>query len=238
MPRPELTIVIPFKDEAKRLPKSLAKVIAFTDRYLPPTEIILVDDGSRDGSQHALRKYLNHPRVSLLTHTKNKGKGAAVRTGVLKAKGKYILFSDADLSTPIKEVKKLLATVAKNNCAIAIGSRALPESIIRTAQSPLRIMIGKSGNLLIRLVTGLPYRDTQCGFKLFKAQVAKELFKVQHFPKWSFDIEILYQAKLKNYAVCEVPVEWSDAAGSKVQSFSDPLQVLRDVFRIKQTYKP
>ena len=113
----------------------------------------------------------------------------------------------------------------------------MPGSIILTRQSSFRVLIGKSGNILIRLVTGLPFHDTQCGFKLFKSSIAKDLFQEQHFPKWSFDIEVLYKAKLKEYKVCEVPVEWGDVPGSKVQSFSDPLQVLKDVFRIKRTYK-
>ncbi len=237
MSNPELSIVIPFKDEAVRLPKSLAKILDYADKHLPSVELILVDDGSRDGSQKAIQQYLKDGRVTLLVHAINQGKGAAVRTGVLAAKGKLVLFTDADLATPIKELKKLQTTLSKQHCDLAIGSRAVPGSVILTRQSLFRVLIGKGGNKIIRLVTGLPFHDTQCGFKLFKTNVAQDLLQEQHFPKWSFDIEVLYKAKLKNYTVCEVPVEWADVPGSKVQSFSDPLQVLSDVFKIRRLYQ-
>lgn len=235
MERPEISIVIPFKDEAKRLPKSLTKMLAYADAHLSSFEILLVDDGSSDGSQLALKSFLKDSRVTLLVHTENEGKGAAVRTGVLAARGKYILFSDADLATPFSELPKLIAALKKGKYDIVIGSRAVFGSVITKRQPVIRVCIGKIGNLFIRAVTGLPYRDTQCGFKLFKATSGKALFKEQHFPRWSFDIEVLYRAKLSGYRVLEAPVTWRSIPGTKVKMM-DPVRVLFDTFRIRTFY--
>ncbi|MFZ2682297.1 MAG: dolichyl-phosphate beta-glucosyltransferase [Patescibacteria group bacterium] len=236
MALPEISIIIPFKNEAARLPKSLATVLVYANQNFKNAEILLVNDGSTDNTEQLIKKQLKDPRVKLLTHSQTQGKGAAIRTGVLAATGKLILFTDADLSTPIQELSKLIITLAANDCDIVIGSRAVTGATVLVHQPLSRVLIGKSGNLLIRSVTGLPFHDTQCGFKLFKAKVAKELFREQHFPSWSFDIEILYKAKLKDYRICEVGVEWRDMPGSKVQSLSDPIRVLRDVFKIKHMY--
>ncbi len=237
MATPEISIVIPFKDEEARLPKTLAAVLKYAKRFYPLFEIILVDDGSTDNSINNVKSLSEESCVRFVSHKLNKGKGAAVRSGVLAARGKLILFSDADLSTPIKELGHMMSILKENDCDIVIGSRALPGSRITTPQPLSRVFVGKVGNLFIRLMTGMPFKDTQCGFKLFTRQAARELFAEQHFPGWSFDIEVLLKATQKKYHICEVPVEWHDVIGSKVSPVRDAIRVLLDVVRINRTYK-
>ncbi len=234
--KPQLSIVIPFMDEEKRLPNSLRKVIQYVDRHLPGTEIVLVDDGSVDRTVEVIEDYLKRDHVQLVTHAHNKGKGAAIRSGILAAAGKYILFTDADLSTPIKDVQRLLEHIKEHDCDITMGSRALPQSNITTPQPLRRVLIGRGGNLVIRFFMGLPFKDTQCGFKLFTSEAAKKLFSVQYFERWSFDIEVLYKAKKFGYKACEVAVEWGDVGDSKVRAGRDSLRVLMDVLRIRLMY--
>jgi dolichyl-phosphate beta-glucosyltransferase len=225
-----VSVVIPFFNEARRLPETVASVLAYFKDHAE-FELILVDDGSMDRSVAEIEKHLS-PSVRLLRHEKNCGKGAAIQTGVLASRGELVLFIDADGSTPIRYFEDLRKAIS-GEVDIAIGSRALPNSIIDAYQGPVRIFIGKFGNLLLRAILGLRLRDTQCGFKLLKGDVARTLFKDLAFPGWSFDFEILYKAKLAGYTVEEVAVQWKNAPGSKFRAVRDALLCTRDLFLIR-----
>lgn len=230
---PTLSVVIPFMNEAKSLPVNVPRVLSYLKKRRLKFELILVDDGSTDGSTAIAKRFLSDPRVRLKVHPVNRGKGAAVRTGVLQAVGKYVLFLDADLATPIEETATFLDVLKRGTCEVAIASRALPESKITKRQPWLRVMIGRIGNRVIRVLLGLPYHDTQCGYKMFTASAAKTLFKIQRFPRWSFDIEILYRAKKLHIPVCELPVTWHDAPASRVHPLRDPILFFRDVLALR-----
>lgn len=230
-----LTIVIPFKDEEDRLAGTVSDVLSYASAHIPEFEVILVDDGSTDACVKTVRDALRDPRIRLLRHKKNLGKGAAVRTGIRTARGARILFSDADLATPIHEIAGL-ARAVEAGADIAIASRAIPGARILARQPFYREWTGKLGNVFIRIMTGLPYRDTQCGFKLFTARAAQRLFAEQSFPGWSFDVELLVKAASAGFRVAEVPVAWRDAPGSKFRPLRDALRVFRDVIAIRKKY--
>jgi glycosyltransferase involved in cell wall biosynthesis len=191
------------------------------------SEIVVVDDGSRDGTADLARA----AGVRVLQNPGNRGKGYSVRHGMLKAEGDWLLFSDADLSTPIEELEKLWRVIEHEHANAAIGSRDLDRSLIGVRQPLFREMGGRFFNLVIRLITGLPFHDTQCGFKLFEATAAREIFRRQRVERFGFDVEVLYIAQHLGYRTLEVPVRWNDVAGTKVKmlgaiaAFLDPLKV-------------
>ena len=191
------------------------------------SEIVVVDDGSSDGTVDVARA----AGVRVLQNPGNRGKGYSVRHGMLEAKGDWILFTDADLSAPIEDLEKLWSAVARENAQIAIGSRAVDRSLIGVHQPFFREMSGRFFNVAMRLVTGLPFRDTQCGFKLFERQAAREIFRRQSLDGFGFDVEVLFIAQRLGYRTLEVPVRWNDVPGTKVslwlgvKGFGDPLKV-------------
>jgi glycosyltransferase involved in cell wall biosynthesis len=191
------------------------------------SEIVVVDDGSRDGTADLARA----AGARVLQNPGNRGKGYSVRHGMLKAGGDWLLFSDADLSTPIEELEKLWRVIERESANAAIGSRDLDRSLIGVRQPLFREMGGRFFNLVIRLITGLPFHDTQCGFKLFEATAGREIFRRQRVERFGFDVEILYIAQHLGYRTLEVPVRWNDVAGTKVKmlgaiaAFLDPLKV-------------
>ena len=191
------------------------------------TEIVVVDDGSRDGTAEIARK----AGVRLLQNPGNRGKGYSVRHGMLEAKGDWLLFSDADLSTPIEELEKLWTAIDRERAQAAIGSRDLDRSLIGVRQPVFREFGGRFFNLVMRLVTGLPFHDTQCGFKLFEVSAARQIFRRQRVERFGFDVEVLFIAQRLGYRALEVPVRWNDVAGTKVKmlgalaAFLDPLKV-------------
>jgi len=229
-----LSIVIPAYNEAKRLPASLDSVMAYlAQASYAFAEVVVVDDGSKDSTAAVVKDYQRrHPCVRSLSNPGNRGKGYSVRHGMLEAKGEWVLFSDADLSAPIEEISKLLAAAKKENAAVAIGSRALDRSLVAVHQSGFRELSGRFFNLVMRLLTGLPFRDTQCGFKLYRADAAKEVFSRQILDGFSFDVEDLCIAKNLGLKTLEVPVRWSNVEGTKVSALAG-LQSFTDLVKIR-----
>lgn len=222
-----LSIVIPAFNEEARLPSTLEKVADYLrSKDFSFAEVVIVDDGSRDGTAKLVEQWQReHPDVRLLRNPGNRGKGFTVRHGVLEARGEWILTTDADLSAPIGELDKLIAAVERADASgqlakIAIGSRALDRTLVGVHQSALREGAGRVFNLLMRLVTGLPFRDTQCGFKLFEATAAREIFSRQTLDGFSFDVEDLVVAKVLGHKAVEVPVVWNNVEGTKVSAFA------------------
>jgi glycosyltransferase involved in cell wall biosynthesis len=230
-----ISIVIPAFNEERRLPATLSSVFRYLEgKAFAFAEVLVVDDGSTDATcavaEEAARR---QPGLRLLKNTGNRGKGFTVRRGMLEAKGDWVLFTDADLSAPIEDLDKLLGAAAAQGAAVAIGSRALDRSLIAVHQSVFRENAGRVFNLLMRLATGLPFRDTQCGFKLFQAQAAREVFKRQRLERFGFDAEVLFIARHLGYKAVEVPVRWSHSEGTKVSMFRDSLAMFVDLLRIR-----
>ena len=231
-----LTIVIPAYNEESRLPKTFDRILAWLDeQHFKFQEIIVVDDGSHDATAGVVEEYSKPPSpIRLLRNPGNKGKGYAVRHGVLDAEGEWILYTDADLSTPIEELQKLADAAAQQNAMIAIGSRAVDRTLVAVHQSPFREYSGRFFNVVMRTVTGLPFHDTQCGFKLYRADAAKAVFSRQEQDGFSFDVEDLVIAKKLGLRAVEVPVRWANVEGTKVtlaqglRSFTDLLQIRKD----------
>ncbi|MGK2857353.1 MAG: dolichyl-phosphate beta-glucosyltransferase [Thermoanaerobaculia bacterium] len=230
-----ISVVIPAYNEARRLPETLRKIDEYATRSTHPiVEVIVVDDGSRDDTARAASRMSTSIRVRTISYSHNSGKGYAIRRGVIEAKGDLVLISDADLSTPIAEVEKLLAALATHD--VAIGSRAVDRSLVKLRQSRLREGVGKLGNQLMRAITGMPFRDTQCGFKLVPAERAREIFRLAVVDRFAWDVEFLLLAGLQGCTIAEVPVLWFNAPGSRVNVLRDPPKVLWDVARLRLRY--
>ena len=225
--RPFLSVVIPAYNEEHRLPPTFAVVKEYLAQQRYASEIIVVDNASADRTAEVARK----AGVEVLEETR-RGKGAAVRTGMLAARGEYVLFSDADLSTPIAEVEKLLEAIRRGH-EVAIGSRALPESNITVHQPWYRELVGRMGNLLVRIVAVRGIADTQCGFKLYPRQVAQRLFGAQRMTGIAFDMEMLFLAQRLGLRIAEVPVTWVDNPDTRFSRVRDSLDALKDLVRIR-----
>ena len=230
-----ISIVIPAYNEEKRLPTTLSAICDYLARGAwRSSEIIVVDDGSSDGTCKVVEEFSrDHAQTRLLRNPGNRGKGYSIRHGVEEAKGDWVLFTDADLSAPIEELDKLIAACADQNARVALGSRALDRSLIAVHQSFFRETSGRVFNLLMRLVTGLPFQDTQCGFKLFEAAAAREVFRRQRLERFGFDAEVLFIAQHLGYASIEVPVRWSHSEGTKVSMFRDSVAMFLDLLRVR-----
>ncbi|MCS7078888.1 MAG: glycosyltransferase family 2 protein [Chloracidobacterium sp.] len=218
---PYLSFVIPAYNEAERIAPTLTGVGAYFRHQQGGVEVIVVDDGSTDATAVIVAKM--QPLLAaqglalyLLRNPGNHGKGYSVRRGFLQARGDVVVFSDADLSTPLTETPKLLGPLERGECEAVIGSRDLPDSQIGVHQSPWREFAGRSFNRFVRLLTGLPYADTQCGFKAFRREVFTPIFRAQRTTGFAFDVEILYLARKAGVRVLEIPVVWNHAEGSKV----------------------
>ena len=227
-----LSIVIPAYNEERRLPETLDVIFAWLDGSpYGDAEGLVVDDGSTDATAAVVvSRAATKPCLRLVQNPGNRGKGFAIRHGMLEAKGDWILFSDADLSAPIDEFPKLLAAAQERGAAIAIGSRALDRSLIGVHQSQWREMSGIVFNRIMRLVTGLPFSDTQCGFKLFQLDAARRVFPLQRLDGFSFDVEDLFVAHKLGIPTIEVPVRWNNVEGTKVglmQGVASFLDLLR-----------
>lgn len=226
---------MPAFNEERRLPDALAKLTSFLDeldsRFV---EVIIVDDGSADGTASLVRKLANlDGRFRLLRNPGNRGKGYAVRHGMLAAKGDWRLMTDADLSTPMDEFQKLYDIVQPQSAAVAIGSRALNRALVLKRQALVRDLGGRFFNLVMRLLTGLPFADTQCGFKLYRADAAEAVFSRQILDGFSFDVEALFIARKLGYKILEIPVRWANVEGTKVNTAAT-VRAFLDLLRIRQ----
>ncbi len=231
-----LSIVVPAYNEAARLPATLEKIIAYLrSRPIEFHEILVVDDGSRDGTAAVAEGLaVEHPELKVLRNPGNRGKGYSVRHGMLEARGEWVLFTDADLSAPIEELDRLAAAVTRERAQAAIGSRGIDSSMIGVHQPGFREAAGRFFNLVTRVFTGLPFKDTQCGFKLFHRDAVQRIFSRQRLERFGFDVEILFIARVQGIRVGEVPVRWDHVEGSKVgllsgfNGFVDIWRVLRN----------
>jgi glycosyltransferase involved in cell wall biosynthesis len=230
-----ISIVIPAYNEENRLPGTLDCVLAYLgNRTWSFTEVIVVDDGSTDGTARVVEQYhRDHSMVRLLRNPGNCGKGYSVRHGMLEAGGDWILFSDADLSAPIDELDKLLAAADETKVAVVIGSRALDRSLIAVHQSFFRETAGRLFNLFVRVLTGLPLWDTQCGFKLFAGHAARQIFQRQRLERFGFDAEVLFIARRLGFRTVEIPVRWSHSEGTKVSMLQDSVNMFLDLARVR-----
>ena len=229
----EISVIVPAYNEAQRLPKTLPHLWRALHRRFCSFEIIVVDDGSTDETAEIVNNFGNaHDEVRLLRSDQNRGKGNAVRMGILEAAGRHVLFSDADLSTPLKEVRKLQNALAEGY-DVAIGSRASREAKILQNQPFYRILMGKTFNKIVRFLAVSGFRDTQCGFKCFPRHIAREIFSCCRIDGFGFDVEVLFVARHKGLRIKEVGVLWRNSPLSKVNPIVHSLQMLCDLFRIR-----
>jgi dolichyl-phosphate beta-glucosyltransferase len=227
------SIVIPAYNEGARIRATLERVLAHMQRHGWEAEVLVVNDGSTDDTVQIVQSYAaQNPVLRLLENPGNRGKGYSVRNGVLHASGEVILFSDADLSSPIEEADKLFAALAAG-ADVAIGSRWL-RAELQTQRQPLhRQLFGRIFNLALRVILGLRYRDTQCGFKAFTQRAAQSIFPLQHIERWGFDPEILYLARRFGYRVEEVPVQWAHREGTRINPLRDGIRMFFEMLKIR-----
>jgi dolichyl-phosphate beta-glucosyltransferase len=231
---PHLSVVIPAFNEAARLPRYLGEVVAFLGARGKPYEVVVVDDGSTDGTAAAVRALIaRHPAVRLLPLGRNRGKGAAVRAGMLTAMGAVRLFADADGATPIGELVRLEPALA-NGADIAIGSRALVDPAVTTHTRSHRVVAGRVFNWLVARLGVRGVADSQCGFKLFTAEAAEALFGALETTGFAFDVELLLRAQARGYRIAEVAVNWVDQEGSKVGVLSNGPGMLLQLLRARR----
>ncbi len=228
-----LSIIVPAYNEEQRLPATLERMRDYLDGRDERYEVLVVDDGSTD-STRALAQSLAEgwPQLQVLALPANEGKGAAVRLGMLSAHGEHRVFSDADLSTPIEEIERLRARL-QGRCAVAIASRALPESTIAVHQPGRREVMGRTYNRLLRVAALRGLHDTQCGFKAFTAEAAVACFEPLRTLRFGFDAEILLRARRKGWTVAEVPVRWEHKEDSRVSALRNSAGVLYDLLRLR-----
>jgi len=229
MSYPNYSIVIPAYNEAGRIPATLQAVIECVRQNCWSAEIIVVNDGSSDATAEIVKDIARHaPEVRLLENPGNRGKGYSVRSGLLQAFGEIVMFTDADLSAPMDEAQGLFDAI-ENGADIAIGSRWL-ETKRQTIRQPLyRQFFGRCFNAVTRLVMGLPFADTQCGFKAFTRAAAQTVFQLQTIERWGFDPEILFIALKRGYRIQEVPVSWAHDERSRVSYLKDGIQMLKEI---------
>src|SRR5216110_2804435 len=232
---PPFSVVIPCFNEAARIGETLRLTLDYLTANAPESELIVVNDGSTDTTAAIARERLKDARIEtrLLENFPNRGKGAAVRSGLLAAREPIGLFFDADLSTPIEETPKLIEPIANGEVDIAFGSRAIDRSLIGVHQPWRREQAGRVFNQLVRLATGLAFWDTQCGFKAFRFDTCRPILEAARIDGFAFDVELLYLAHRAGLHVCEVPVHWNHAEGSKVSFFRDSLRMLREVIALR-----
>lgn len=252
MEKVDISVVIPAFNEADRIIPSLDKAWEYFASGGLSFELIIVDDGSRDSTKTEVERWIERRtspsgyspglqpagtgKAVIISHGRNKGKGAAVRTGIMASSGSLILFTDADLSTPIEEFEKLYGAIRDGN-DISIASRGLPGSDISVPQPACRRLIGRIFPFLVRLLVLRDFRDTQCGFKLFKSAAARTLFSELETEGFAFDVEILFRAVKRKMKVKEVPVKWINSKASRVSILKDPPRMFSALCRIRGRIK-
>ncbi len=236
----DLSIVVPAYDEEARLGATITKILDYLVVNSINAELIIVDDGSADKTAEVARESAAaFPRTetNVIRYEENRGKGFAVRTGLLAAKSDLALFSDADLSTPIEEMDKLLDPIRRGEYDVTFGSRAIDRTLIGTHQPWRREQGGKVMNLIIRTMSGLPFADTQCGFKAFNLAEFRPLLDVMQIDRFGFDVEFLFVAKYHGLKLAEIPVRWNDVAGSKVNVLRDTRRMISELNQIRRNAK-
>lgn len=227
------SIIIPAYNEAARLGATLDRVHAYVTEQHWNIEIIVVNDGSRDQTPEIIDDYAKrNPALRRIDNPGNHGKGYSVRSGMLNASGEVLLFSDADLASPIEEANKLFAAL-DSGADVAIGSRWLRPELQTRRQSLLRQLYGRIFNLALRILLGLNFKDTQCGFKAFTRTAAQKIFPRQRIERWGFDPELLYLARREKLKIVEVPVLWSDQQGTRISPLRDGLRMFTEVLKIR-----
>ena len=227
-----ISIIIPAYNEEGRLGDTLQRILSYMNEKGHDYEIIVIDDGSRDDTKAVAERFQQY-RVRTIRNDRNRGKGYAVRHEMLEAQKTLVLFSDADLSTPIEELENLAARILAGEAQVAIGSRAIPGARIEVSLPAYRVAMGKIFNLFVRMVAIGGVHDTQCGFKLFIRETAREIFRRQRLYGFGFDVEILAIARQLGYRVVEVPVRWINSAETKVDVFRDSAAMFFDLFKIR-----
>jgi dolichyl-phosphate beta-glucosyltransferase len=228
-----LSVIVPAYNEAERLPPTLARMREYLDGLTEPYEVIVVDDGSSDNTVGRLAPTIQGwPQLSVIPFHRNQGKGAAVRAGMLRARGDLRLFSDADLSTPIEEYAHLRSQIS-GAYQVAIASRAMRETQIENSQPLRRVIMGKTYNRLFQLLALRGIHDSQCGFKLFTAEAAETCFRPLVTRRFGFDGEVLMRAQRAGYQIAEVPVRWSHVEESRVSAVRDSLETLVDLLVLR-----
>lgn len=228
------SIVIPAYNESARIGATLERVLAHIGRHHWDAEILVVNDGCTDDTAAIVRGYAaRHSSLRLLDNPGNRGKGYSVRNGMLSGSGQFLLFTDADLSSPIEEAPKLLAEIENGRADVAIGSRYL-QSELQTRKQPIhRRMLGRAFNLALRTILGLSYVDTQCGFKAFSRNAVNTIFPNMKIERWGFDPEILFLAKRYGLRVVEVPVSWAHDHRSKINPIRDGARMFGELMRVR-----
>jgi len=234
----ELSVVVPAYNESDRLGQSVPALLQYLDTYWAErAELIIVDDGSSDRTSEVATAALSaggHTPARLIRLPHNRGKGFAVRTGFFSARGRIALFTDADLATPLTETAKLIEPIQQGDFAVVFGSRALDRRLIEVHQPWRREQGGRVFNQLVRWLTGLPFRDTQCGFKAFQRTVCQPLFEAATIDRFGFDVELLCIAHLAGLRLCEMPVRWLHQAGSKVEFLRDSWRMVSEIRTIRR----
>lgn len=232
---PFLSIIIPAYNEEQRISHTLTATFDYLDLQDYTSEVIVVDDGSLDRTTEVVSKFESRAegRMRLLKNPGNRGKGYSVRNGMLNASGQIMLFYDADLATPLTEVPKVIEPIKQNLYDVVFGSRALNPELIGERQSLLRELRGRAGNLLMRILVGLDFKDTQCGFKALRREAAQSVFPLQRIDGFGFDPEILFIAQKQGWRLREIPVRWNHVEGSKVTLLGSTVQVLLEVLKIR-----
>ncbi|HRF59480.1 MAG TPA: glycosyltransferase family 2 protein [Fimbriimonadaceae bacterium] len=237
MTPPDLAVIVPAYNEETRMLPTLQRLAEYLASRPYTWSVTVVSDGSSDGTANIVEAFAQeHPEFHLLAYNPNRGKGYAVRQGMLHVEGKMLLLSDADLAAPIEEVEKLFPAI-EAGAGVAIGSRPMKESRLEKRQPKYREMLGRMFNKAVQLLAIRGIQDTQCGFKLFRVDVARDVFRRCKLNGFSFDFEALMIARDLGYPIAEIPIRWSHQEGSKVNPFRDGMRMLRDLLKLRMTGK-
>jgi dolichyl-phosphate beta-glucosyltransferase len=234
MPSPFYSIIIPAFNEAERIGASLERILQYVKASRWSAEILVVNDGSTDNTNAVVQEFAaRNPIVRMLENPGNRGKGYSVRNGMLNASGQVLLFTDADLSSPIEEANKLFSVIESGEADVAIGSRYLQRELQTRKQPLYRRMLGRAFNAALRSILGLSYVDTQCGFKAFSRKAVAAIFPNMKIERWGFDPEILFLAERYGLRVAEVPVSWAHDHRSKISPMRDGTRMLGELLRVR-----